>query len=227
MNKNSLRQFLVGIFFSKIVGSVPAAAQCSPGISKKTAFVSRKTIYKYRQQQQPQYLTMSVFLNQTLMIQAQNILGSSTIEPHLGVKNLHSCCRHQQEDSLCQSEDYIQIIELKSESNLKRTTVCNTEQPQLRQLGGAACRERIGGVMAAAGRRTETALLTTTSQRQRSLYPSVSIEENTQKIHLFSVLLHILLLACSERRMTMNPTHFLVYPRTIFSCWTVHQHIFV
>ena len=80
---------------------------------------------------------------------------------------------------------------LKSESNLIRPIVCNTEQPQLRQLCGAACRERTGGVMAAAAYRdsaTNYYIPASASALCIRLYPSVSIEENTHKIHLFSVL---------------------------------------
>ena len=80
---------------------------------------------------------------------------------------------------------------LKSESNLIRPIVCNTEQPQLRQLCGAACRERTGGVMAVAAYRdsaTNYYVPASASALCIRLYPSVSIEENTHKIHLFSVL---------------------------------------
>ena len=104
-----------------------------------------------------------------------------------------------------------------------RPIVCNTEQPQLRQLCGAACRERTGGVMAAAAYRdsaTNYYVPASASALCIRLYPSVSIEENTHKIHLFSVLCttYMYKLACSERRMTMNPTHFLVYLAAVFSC---------
>ena len=41
---------------------------------------------------------------------------------------------------------------------------------------------------------------------------------HTRYISSLYYVLHILLLACSERRMAMNPTHFLVYLAAVFSC---------
>ena len=48
------------------------------------------------------------------------------------------------------------------------------------------------------------------------LYPLKKI--HTRYISSLYYVLHILLLACSERRMAMNPTHFLVYLAAVFSC---------
>ena len=112
-----------------------------------------------------------------------------------------------------------------------RPIVCNTEQPQLRQLCGAACRERTGGVMAAAAYRdsaTNYYVPASASALCIRLYPLKKI--HTRYISSLYYVLHILLLACSERRMTMNPTHFLVYLAAVFSCPVlrcIHKYIHV